>query len=66
MEFIMEELKQYKPALTVEDICEILSISKPTAYELMDSEGFPLFRIGRSKRVLKNKFVKWLDEKQTC
>jgi len=45
----MEETN-YPMILTVEHIEEVLSISKPTAYELMERKGFPLIRIGRRKR----------------
>ena len=39
--------------LTAADISEILKISKPTAYELMKRDDFPLIKIGRCKRGLK-------------
>ncbi|MCM3393726.1 helix-turn-helix domain-containing protein [Cytobacillus pseudoceanisediminis] len=46
--------------LTASHIAEILSVSKPTAYELMNKDDFPLIRLGRSKRVLKVEFFTWL------
>lgn len=45
---------------TVEDIMAILHICKTTAYILMNSDGFPSFRVGRSLRVEKTAFEKWL------
>ncbi|SHR09953.1 DNA binding domain, excisionase family [Mycobacteroides abscessus subsp. abscessus] len=53
----------YPTVLTAADISEILRVSKPTAYELMDRESFPLIKIGRSKRVLKDDFIQWLLNK---
>jgi predicted DNA-binding transcriptional regulator AlpA len=47
--------------LTAVDICEILQISKPSAYELMNGVDFPLIRIGRCKRVLRDEFFLWLS-----
>ncbi|WP_449623175.1 helix-turn-helix domain-containing protein [Robertmurraya sp. Marseille-Q9965] len=37
-----------------------LKISKPSAYELMNQNDFPLIKIGRCKRVLKDDFFEWL------
>ena len=47
--------------LTAADISEILKISKPSAYELMKRDDFPLIKIGRCKRVLKEQFFVWLN-----
>jgi excisionase family DNA binding protein len=59
-----QSVNKYPEILTVNEICEILQISKPTAYELMEQSDFPLLRIGRSKRVAKGLFFKWLNNKQ--
>lgn len=53
--------KDYPIILTANDISKILKISKPTAYVLMDREDFPVIRIGRCKRVLRDNFFKWLS-----
>ena len=55
------EIDSYPFVLTAIEICEILKISKPTAYELMDRKDFPLIRIGRCKRVLRDDFFLWLS-----
>ena len=47
--------------LTAADISEILKISKPSAYELMKRDDFPLIKIGRCKRVLRDQFFVWLN-----
>ncbi|MGA3674373.1 helix-turn-helix domain-containing protein [Lysinibacillus agricola] len=54
------EIDSYPIVLTAIDISGILKISKPTAYELMDRYDFPLIRIGRCKRVLRDEFFLWL------
>ncbi|PZX07414.1 excisionase family DNA binding protein [Psychrobacillus insolitus] len=61
-----KNVEDYPMILTAEHIAEILMISKPTAYELMEQTSFPLIRIGRSKRVLKDKFFNWLSQQQVC
>jgi len=56
--------EDYPMILTAVHISEILIISKPKAYELMEQTSFPLIRIGRSKRVQKDAFFSWLSQKQ--
>lgn len=48
--------------LTVEETAEYLNIGRKTAYELVNSKGFPSFRIG--KRILVNveKLNEWIHE----
>lgn len=58
-------IEDYPFILTAVHISEILAVSKPTAYELMEHSSFPLIRIGRSKRVLKHEFFNWLTKQQT-
>jgi predicted DNA-binding transcriptional regulator AlpA len=54
-------IESYPIILNAADVAEILGISKRVAYEIMDHEDFPLFRIGRCKRVQRSTFIKWLD-----
>jgi excisionase family DNA binding protein len=54
-------IDDYPIVLTANDICKILKISKPTAYELMERTDFPLIRIGRCKRVIRDQFFEWLN-----
>lgn len=65
MKFLNEkneaELNSYPIILTAVEISEILRISKPSAYALMDRTDFPLIRIGRSKRVKRDLFMQWLE-----
>ncbi|WP_423801811.1 helix-turn-helix domain-containing protein [Neobacillus sp. SAB-20_R2A] len=59
-----KNFEEYPLVLTASDISEILRVSKPTAYELMEQESFPLIKIGRSKRVLKDEFIEWMTTRQ--
>jgi excisionase family DNA binding protein len=61
--FVSQNENEYPLFLTGPDIAAILRVSKPTAYALMDVKGFPLIRIGRSKRVHRDDFFKWLSER---
>lgn len=55
------DLNSYPIILTAVEISEILRISKPSAYALMDKTDFPLIKIGRCKRVLREQFIRWLS-----
>lgn len=46
------------------DICQILGISPVGAYNLMHSESFPSFRVGKRILVTHDAFQQWLDEQQ--
>lgn len=48
---------------TVKDIQEMLKISRTAAYKLINSNQFPVVRIGRSVRVPKEGFNQWTQEK---
>ncbi len=51
-----------KRTYTVDEIQDILSISKPSAYNLVKSGIFRYVRIGGSIRVSKKSFDEWLDQ----
>jgi len=47
---------------TVDDVRKILKISRTAAYELVNGNHFPVKHIGRSIRISKAAFEKWLNE----
>lgn len=51
-----------KRTYTVDEIQDILSISKPSAYNLVKSGIFRYVRIGGSIRISKKSFDEWLDQ----
>ena len=57
-------IDDYPMLLTAPHIAEILMVSNPTAYQLMEQTSFPLIRLGRNKRVRKDEFFKWLTLQQ--
>ena len=53
----------YPVILDVHHISEILQISVHSAYELMKHKEFPLLKVGRLKRVVKEDFISWLSNR---
>lgn len=49
-----------KLTYTVQEIAELIGISKPKAYELTCRQDFPAIRIGRRVVVPKEEFKTWL------
>jgi excisionase family DNA binding protein len=50
-----------KRTYTVEEIQDILEISKSTAYALVKNEEFKSIHVGRHIRISKKSFDEWLD-----
>ena len=50
-----------KTTYTVEEIMEILRISRPTAYKLIKSRVFSSIKFKNTIRISKESFDKWLD-----
>lgn len=54
--------------ITADILANFLHLSKRRVYELMDINpeygGIPKVQIGRSKRVFKPDFIKWLDQRR--
>ena len=53
-----------KRTYTVNEIKEILGISRATAYELIKKDLFHSVKLGSCVRVTKRSFDKWLDGKK--
>ena len=49
-----------KPA----DVSQFLNISIRYAYEVMARSDFPTLQIGRSKRVMREDFLKWVEKQK--
>jgi len=46
--------------LTTEEVCDILGITRPTFYKLVDSGKLKAKRIGRGYKVLKENLIEYL------
>lgn len=49
-------------AYSVSDLVRVLSISRPTAYQLVHQDGFPVVRVGNRILVPKQGLEDWLAE----
>ena len=54
---------QEKRCYTVKELQEILGISRPTVYELLNKNEFRWIHIGTKYRISKKSFDEWLDQK---
>lgn len=59
--FAQAEYVQNKRTYTVNEIQDILGISRPTAYALVKRNLFRSIRIGGQIRISKKSFDEWLD-----
>ena len=48
--------------VTVDDLCNLLQVSRPTAYSLVHKEGFPVIRLGRRLLIPRAGLERWLNE----
>ena len=55
------EMPQY---LTAKYIHEYLNVTKATVYNMFNSGELPVIKFGRTKRVHRDDFIKWLKEKE--
>lgn len=43
--------ESYQDLITIEELCEILTVGKNTAYRLLNNGEIPAFRIGRTWKI---------------
>ena len=60
----LEDGNAAKRVYTVEEISEILGISRSAAYELVKKDEFKSVRIGATIRISKSSFDAWLDSRE--
>ena len=48
--------------VTVDDLCDLLQVSRPTAYSLVHRDGFPVIRVGRRFLIPRAGLERWLEE----
>ena len=44
------------------EVAKVLRVSKNKAYEIVRSEGFPAFKVGKQYRVRRDRLFDWMDE----
>ena len=55
------DLQELPAVLTMGHIQHILGVAKKTAYDLAHRDDFPAFRLGRTIRVPREAFLRWLE-----
>lgn len=60
---VTEQATAEKRCYTVKEVQEMLGISRPTVYDLLQQNQFRWFRIGNKYCISKNSFDEWLDQK---
>ena len=58
---MVKDIEDLPAVLRMKDVQDILGISRPKAYELAHTAGFPVVKFGRTFRVPKAAFVRWLE-----
>ena len=59
------ELDQEQPVLlTVEQVCRIINLGRSKTYELIASNLIPSISIGRSRRVLREDLMAWIEKQR--
>ena len=59
----VKDVRELPVMLTVQNVQNVMGLSKPKAYELVHTKGFPVIRFGRSMRVPRDRFLEWLDDR---
>lgn len=52
----------YPSVLKIDEVAEILRVSRPTAYELARQKDFPTIHLGRRMLVAKDALAEWVRE----
>ena len=59
------ELNREQPILlTVEQVCRIINLGRSKTYELIASNLIPSISIGRSRRVLREDLIAWIERQR--
>lgn len=57
----VKDAQELPVVLTMRHVQEILGCAKDVAYRLPHLAGFPAMRLGKSIRIPRDKFLRWLD-----
>jgi excisionase family DNA binding protein len=60
------EVNQEQPVLlTVEQVCRIINMGRSKTYELIAANLIPSISIGRSRRVLREDLMAWIEKQRS-
>ena len=57
----VKRMEELPVVLTPTDIAAILGVSRNTSYEVLHSENFPAFKVGKLYRVPRDEFLLWME-----
>ncbi len=61
-----KEIEQEQPILLRADqVCRIVNLGRSKVYELIATQQLKSIRIGRSRRVLRDDLMAWIEEQRT-
>lgn len=61
MAIAVKRTEELPIVLTPSDIAAILGVSRNTSYEVLHSENFPAFKVGKLYRVPRDEFLLWME-----
>ena len=61
MAITVKRTEELPIVLTPADIAAILGVSRNTSYEVLHSENFPAFKVGKLYRVPRDEFLLWME-----
>lgn len=50
-----------KLTLSITETAAVLGVSRPTIYRLIQTDGFPLLKLGRISRIPKKALEEWIE-----
>lgn len=59
-----EGSKQFPKLLSVDNVCELFSVSRATVYRLVESRLIPCYRIGRFLRFKEDEVLAYLESQK--
>jgi len=58
----VQDVKELPAILSVEQMRQLLGVSRPKAYELVHTQGFPVVRLGRAIRIPREALMEWIGQ----
>lgn len=59
-----EPLQPLQPLLTIPVVAEMLGVSRPTVYQLINNEGLPVIKFRKARRISPLSLQNWLSERE--
>ncbi len=56
------DVQNERMTLSVSEAADILGVSRPSLYQLIDKPGFPSFRVGRRVLISRAGLARWVEQ----